>query len=188
MGRRRTSDATSKECLKCGKTFSGKYPAWIRFRKFCSQACSGKFSRPGFGKLEAKKLNPTLGVCRFCKGKIEKRYTESMAAYARRRFCSLKCAHSATGPDTCGWKGGRQTIVSQGRRVVVLQVNGRRLLEHRIIAEKAVGRPLQVQEVVHHINGQSDDNRSQNLLVCNRGYHKWLHEEMSRRYMKEHFS
>ncbi|MFA6315744.1 MAG: HNH endonuclease, partial [Candidatus Paceibacterota bacterium] len=87
------------------------------------------------------------------------------------------------------WKGG--TKEQSGYRMVIRDratPSGMRyVMEHRQIAEKALGRPLKFSEVVHHINGCKSDNRNANLLICDKAYHGWLHRTMSRRYQNEHF-
>lgn len=52
---------------------------------------------------------------------------------------------------------------------------------HRRMAERAIGRPLKIDEYVHHINGNHYDNRPGNLLICGTEYHAFLHRMMKHR-------
>lgn len=48
--------------------------------------------------------------------------------------------------------------------------------EHIVIAERALGRPMPVGAVVHHVNHDSTDNRRENLVICqDHAYHMLLH-------------
>lgn len=58
-------------------------------------------------------------------------------------------------------------------------VNGR-IAEHRLVAERMIGRRLRASEDVHHINGDRSDNRPENLEVLDHGTHSRLHRETGR--------
>lgn len=82
------------------------------------------------------------------------------------------------------WKGGR-CVCKRSGYVVISDGNGGLTREHRVVAEKMLGRPLEEGEVVHHKNGDRSDNSPENLeVLSNQSIHMKLHiihEEAVRR-------
>jgi plasmid maintenance system killer protein len=53
---------------------------------------------------------------------------------------------------------------------------------HTVVIEKALGRKLEKDEVVHHLNGDKADNRIENLRVMKRGDHARMHRKFDGTY------
>lgn len=50
------------------------------------------------------------------------------------------------------------------------------VLQHILIAEKALGKPLPIGAECHHADGDKRNNANRNLVICqNRDYHQFLH-------------
>ena len=58
----------------------------------------------------------------------------------------------------------------------VLFVGGKEVYEHRVIAERVLGRHLKDEECIHHADENGHNNRHGNLVICpSNDYHKLLH-------------
>lgn len=94
----------------------------------------------------------------------------------------VRCSHKKVAPiygdKNHFWKGGRNKIPNGYICVRVYpddffypMVNGRYVMEHRLVMAKHLGRCLQKWEVVHHKNGIRDDNRLENLELTTKFAH-----------------
>lgn len=74
---------------------------------------------------------------------------------------------------------GKGWTDKRGYRWRYVLVNGkpRQVREHRWIMETHLGRKLEPDEVVHHINGNTSDNRIENLEVMHHGRHTVEHHK-----------
>lgn len=109
-------------------------------------------------------------------GKAGKKWTAARRAHNPAK--PLRASGAPTGYDILTDRAmGNKSISKQGY-VVVHTGRKSRQYEHILVAERALGRPLDKGMVVHHINCDRADNRPENLLICSIGYHLQLHARM----------
>ena len=112
-----------------------------------------------------------------------KKFNVKPSQYERRETCSRKCKgikqkKVQIGENAANWKGG----IEKHKRGYLLQyapnhpnaINGK-VMQHRLIFEKHIGRYLEKNEVIHHINENKTDNRIDNLELMNRSTHAKYH-------------
>ncbi len=79
------------------------------------------------------------------------------------------------------WKGGRYAGGCK-QKYIMVKISDHPwaskqgyILEHRLIMEKEIGRILQPNEYIHHINGNGKDNRIENLKLVGKREHQQIH-------------
>jgi hypothetical protein len=126
--------------------------------------------------------NPSVKkLCNYCKKEMW--VQPHRFKTGRGKFCSKTClGKSARGNSARHWKGGK---IKSNKYIMIYcpdhprAVHGRYVWEHVLLAEKVLGRYLEDQEVVHHINGNGNDNRLENLyLFHNNRDHIHFHGEL----------
>lgn len=100
------------------------------------------------------------------------------------RYCSRPCARKKNG----GWNRSAdgQTWWTNAKgyiegRVTMQDGSVRRVKQHRWLMENYLGRKLGAREQVHHVNGDKQDNRIENLIVITDSEHS-IHHNAYREY------
>jgi hypothetical protein len=146
-------------------------------------------------------------ICSGCKeAKHITRGSYNTAIRKHGRYACQKCVNTVTnkkrGPYISGlmagkpkykirgkkhgnWKGGRHT--SSGYKKVKIDnpdtglATNKYTTEHKIVIENDIGRTLVQGELIHHIDGQRDNNDIDNLHLCS-GHkeHKLIHGQLEK--------
>ena len=139
-------------CPKCGKVSTAK--------KNRCYTCFGK-----------RRTGETRN-CKVCGKEFHAAKWQLEALNNQGVYCSRACKHRSfeiDGPG-CHRTRGDGYIDTYYPKHPDTSVSGW-MLEHRLVAEKKIGRRLLKTEHVHHINAIRDDNRPENLEVIDAGVH-----------------
>lgn len=132
------------------------------------------------GSKGPRKFDYDLAVRMYADGKsypqIAKHFGVANGTVIRAVKKSGGCSRSISEGRTCAAMGSK-IISAYGYYRIKIDYR-KTILEHRMIAEKALGRPLKRGETVHHINCNTLDNRPGNLIVCTLSYHNAIHALM----------
>lgn len=100
-----------------------------------------------------------------------------------RRFIA---GHWCRGSGSPTWKGGRREIGGGYVGICMPEhpsaTSSGYVLEHIVIVEDVLGKPLPPKAEVHHVNGIKSDNRNTNLVVCEDHAYHFLLERRARAY------
>lgn len=92
----------------------------------------------------------------------------------RSKYCSRPCMWKNNGlkrgESTAWWVNHDGYIAGE----VLIEGKYRIVRQHRWLMEQHLGRKLELNEHVHHINGQKTDNRIENLMVLSSSAHATL--------------
>ena len=184
-----------RKCEQCGKTYSVRDDH--KTSKYCSRQCAGlsrakkpiKCEQCGNEFIPARKstrfcsnkcssesrLKREIIKCDYCGDDFER---NSCHIKEGNKFCSVDCSGKWTSENRVGenatrWKGG---VYHQNNKYIHLkQEDGSYKQEHRIVMENHLGRKLIPEEIIHHIDGNGENNEIDNLQIMTRAEHAELH-------------
>ena len=156
----------TKKCLTCGKEFRLFY-CQRNDRKYCSRACASVATGKRYSAAR------TVITCLQCGKQFEIAPHRKAAA----KFCGRQCQNTWLSRAYAQAKG--DAMRGTGKKTKYLKEANRH--QHRIVAEKKIGRKLEKGEVVHHVDENSWNNDPDNLVVITQSIHARIHFTKNRK-------
>lgn len=169
---------TTIKCFTCNKSFYKR--KWEIRRRFCSHPCYAKWKKGNFiFKTWLGKIRPDMRGDKNPSKRKEVR--KKMSDGAKGRTFSLETIKKMsiakigkyTGDKHPNWQGGK----SKTRYYKTIRLSKKfYVYEHRIVAEKMIGRKLKKGEVIHHKDGNGFNNKPENLQIMTQKEHIQFHK------------
>lgn len=147
----------TRVCALCGKEYTQRsdYKS-----KFCGYECYWRSM-----EVDHSTVCPICGI--------------TFNKVANQKYCSRKCQGIA--------KRGKPHIctngISKDRQGYVREyINGKYVMQHRLVVEKAIGRKLRDDEVVHHKDRNKGNNSIENLEIMSSSDHTKTHSDELHKY------
>ena len=160
-----------KQCLFCHKDFN----AAKKSTKYCCRSCQSSHLATIYAKENGlKRRNGMTLKCEYCQSE----YYVPQYRIDSAKYCSRSCLGHAH-PERAEKARNNSPLMlraglSEPRKYKTLYINGKQVREHRYLMEQHLGRKLDRNEQVHHINGDCRDNRIENLQVLTNSEHQKL--------------
>lgn len=159
------------DCPSCKSVFNSHR----KDAKYCSRTCA----------QAPRKQPPIIKTCLWCKEEFDSRaknHGRELKRMHMRKFCSRKCmarerATYHNQEQHHQWKGGLFQDSGYVRINLYKKFGDKRYMPglHRYIMMQQENRLFSYNEVVHHIDGDKQNNVLDNLVVLSRSYHSKLH-------------
>lgn len=157
-------------CLYCKNEFSSSK----MYLKYCSKSCALK-KRNQDGHV-GRKIIPHIVICPNCKLQFHICPSSFKLNKTGIKFCSRHCKSEYMKRGILSYGFKNEGALNENNPSKRIQVNGKRVYEHRYLMEQKIGRKLLSKEHVHHINGNCKDNRIENLMVVSPEEHGKIHK------------